>query len=300
MRDSEEKRVSMQLGIERTRISGAYQMMDPCSLCPRRCRARRGRGEQGICGEGGEVRIAGICPHFGEEDCFVGKGGSGAIFFTGCPLTCVFCQNAEIAKGHVGVVCATTDLMEAMLRLQELGLENVNLVTPTQFIPQILEACVMARNRGLAIPYIYNTSGYESCDALQLLEGVIDIYLPDFKFWTPHSSAHYLGVEDYSAYCKFAIKEMWRQVGDLRIENGRATRGLLVRHLVMPGLLEESQAILRFLAQEVSPAMHVNIMGGYRPLRQTEMYPELALPTSVEQVSQVREFARSLGLTLVE
>ena len=278
------------------------RLLRRCTLCPRRCRVDRIAGEIGRCGIGGRARIAGYGPHFGEEAVLVGRGGSGTIFLTGCSLGCCFCQNFAISRGdEPGQEVDDGEFAAIMLELQALGCSNINLVTPSHVVPQILAALVRAVEGGLRIPLVYNSSGYDSAPALDLLAGAVDIYLPDCKFWLPETAARYAGAPDYPDCARRAIQRMHRQVGDLDIgPDGLARRGLLVRHLLMPGLGAETAAIFRFLATEISPRTYVNLMAQYHPCGEAERYPELCRGVSGAEYRQALACARSLGLNRLD
>ena len=278
------------------------RLLRRCTLCPRRCRVDRIAGEVGRCGIGARARIAGYGPHFGEEAVLVGRGGSGTIFLTGCSLGCCFCQNFAISRGdEPGQEVEDGEFAAIMLELQALGCSNINLVTPSHVVPQILAALVQAVDGGLRIPLVYNSSGYDSAVALDLLAGAVDIYLPDCKFWLPETAARYAGAPDYPDCARRAIQRMHRQVGDLDIgPDGLARRGLLVRHLLMPGLGAETAAILRFLAEQISPRTYVNIMAQYHPCGEAERYPELCRGVSGAEYRRALASARALGLTRLD
>ena len=278
------------------------RLLRRCTLCPRRCRLDRIAGEIGRCGIGGRARIAGYGPHFGEEAVLVGRGGSGTIFLTGCSLGCCFCQNFAISRGdEPGQEVEDGEFAAIMLELQALGCSNINLVTPSHVVPQILAALVQAVDGGLRIPLVYNSSGYDSAVALDLLAGAVDIYLPDCKFWLPETAARYAGAPDYPDCARRAIQRMHRQVGDLDIgPDGLARRGLLVRHLLMPGLGAETAAIFRFLATEIAPRTYVNLMAQYHPCGEAERYPELCRGVSGAEYRRALASARALGLTRLD
>ena len=278
------------------------RLLRRCTLCPRRCRVDRIAGEVGRCGIGARARIAGYGPHFGEEAVLVGRGGSGAIFLTGCSLRCSFCQNFAISRGEEpGQEVDDGEFAAIMLELQALGCSNINLVTPSHVVPQLLAALVQAMDSGLRIPLVYNSSGDDSAPALDLLAGAVDIYLPDCKFWLPETAARYAGAPDYPGSARRAIQRMHRQVGDLDIgPDGLARRGLLVRHLLMPGQGEETAAILGFLATEISPSTYVNIMAQYHPCGQAERFPEICRGVSGAEYRQALACARSLGLARLD
>jgi len=265
----------------------------------------RPAGERGTCGAPAEPVVASAGPHFGEEPCLVGRGGSGTIFLAGCNLRCVFCQNFDISHSIVGEAMDAVALARLMLALEGHGCENINFVTPTHVAPALAAAIVEARGRGLRVPIVWNSGGYESVEVLRLLEGLVEIYMPDFKFIRPESAERYLAAADYPERARKALREMHRQVGDLVVEDGVARRGLLVRHLVMPGGLEESREILDFLAS-LSPRTRVNVMDQYRPaglvagLEGRSRFPELAKRSALADVSEARASARRLGLRLAD
>ena len=278
------------------------RLLRRCTLCPRRCRVDRHAGEIGVCGIGARARIASYGPHFGEEAVLVGPGGSGTIFLTGCSLRCCFCQNFDISQGdEPGQEVDDGDFAAIMLELQARGCSNINLVTPSHVVPQILAALLRAVEGGLRIPLVYNSSGYDSAPTLDLLAGAVDIYLPDLKFWLPATAGRYADAPDYPDIARQAIRRMHRQVGDLEAgADGLARRGLLVRHLLMPGQGEETAAILGFLATEISPSTYVNIMAQYHPCGQAERFPELCRGVSGAEYRQALACARSLGLTRLD
>jgi putative pyruvate formate lyase activating enzyme len=287
------------------RVAAAYALMKLCRLCPRACGIDRPARQRGFCGAGVWPVVASAAPHFGEEPCLVGCGGSGTIFLTGCNLGCVFCQNDDISRASAGKDTEPSDLASLMLGLESRGCENINFVTPTHVMPALLEAILLARGRGLGVPIVWNCGGYESLEALRLLEGLVEIYMPDFKFSLSASGQRYAQAPDYSARACTAISEMYRQVGDLVIEKGVAKRGLLVRHLVMPGAVQESREILDFLVS-ISPQTCVNVMGQYRPAADVSQaqgrrfYSEIARTVTLNELSEVREHGRRLGLRLVD
>jgi putative pyruvate formate lyase activating enzyme len=233
--------------------------------------------ETGVCETGRRARVSSAFPHYGEEDCLRGWKGSGTIFFAGCNLGCVFCQNFQTSQLPDGRELEPHPLAEAMLQLQGAGCHNINLVTPEHVVPQILEALLIAIPQGLRLPLVYNTGGYDSLNSIQLMDGVVDIYMPDFKLWSADNCAKYLRARDYSERARAAIQAMHAQVGELRCdENGLALRGLLVRHLVMPGLSDDTQSILRWLANTVSPDAYLNIMDQYHPAHRVEADPQFS------------------------
>jgi putative pyruvate formate lyase activating enzyme len=280
------------------RLAALERLMSPCTLCPRDCRVYRRSGELGLCKAGDQVRVAAAFPHFGEEPPLSGQGGSGAIFISWCNLLCQFCQSWEINHRGEGVPVSARELAEIMLDLQGQGCHNINFVTPTHYAPQLIAALPLAIEQGFRLPLVYNCGGYESLEVIQLLDGIVDIYLPDIKFLDSSASDRYLdGAADYPEVVRTILKEMHRQVGDLMLdEHGIAQRGLIVRHLVMPGLTQDSQAILRFIADELSPQTYVNIMDQYRPCFQAGRSPEIARRTTPAEHRGVVEVARELGL----
>lgn len=236
-------------------------------------------------------------PHFGEESVLVGRHGSGTIFFANCNLACRFCQNCDISQYGQGEELNAGELAGAMLEVQEIGCHNVNLVSPSHYVPQILEALVIAVEKRLKIPLVYNTGGYDALDTLALLDGIVDIYMPDIKYGDDEVGAKYSRAPRYFTVAKAAVKEMHRQVGDLQInERGIATRGLLVRHLVMPEKLARTEAIMKFIAEEISPNTFVNIMDQYYPAHEARKYPELSRRVSRAEYRQALEIARAAGL----
>ncbi len=280
----------------RHRAARLRALASPCRLCPRACGVRREEGELGFCGAPLDPWVASVGPHFGEEKVLIGRGGSGTVFFSGCVLRCLYCQNASISQLGEGEEIAVEDLAQIMLHLQAIGCENVNLVTPTHQAPQIVAALTLAREAGLRIPLVWNCGGYESVEALRLLDGVVDIYMPDFKYGDSAVAATLSAAPDYVERAAEALREMHRQVGDLVVEDGVARRGLLVRHLVLPHRLAGSKAVLSFLAREVSPETFVNVMAQYRPAHRAGERPELARPATRAEHAAALDLARQLGL----
>lgn len=253
------------------KITAANAALSNCTLCPRKCQVNRFAGETGVCNTGNEAVISSYNPHFGEEAPLVGKNGSGTIFFTHCNLLCLFCQNYEISHQGDGSAVSTGYLAEIMLTLQNAGCHNINFVTPSHVVPQILTALPTAIEDGLNIPLVYNSSGYDRVSTLELLDGVIDIYMPDFKFWDANVSKTICDAPDYPEVTRKAITEMYEQVGDLVIDkNGVAQRGLLLRHLVLPKGLSGTRSIMDFIANEISTGTYVNVMSQYRPCGRAE------------------------------
>ncbi|MFA6283666.1 MAG: radical SAM protein [Desulfurivibrionaceae bacterium] len=283
------------------RRDAALARLSACDLCPHRCGVNRLAGEQGFCRTGRRAVVAAYHPHFGEEAPLVGQGGSGAIFFSNCNLGCIFCQNYEISHLGEGEEVSAPQLAAMMVRLGQQGCHNINLVTPSHVVAQILEALPLAVEGGLSVPLVYNTSGYDEVETLRLLDGIIDIYMPDFKFWSSASSRRFAKAADYPEKARLAIGEMHRQVGDLLINGeGLAGRGLLVRHLVMPEGLDESREIFGFLAREISPCTYVNVMDQYRPCGQAMNFPPLDRMLRPEEYRQALALAGQAGLTRLE
>ena len=244
----------------------ARNLLQSCTLCPRKCGVDRLAGETGFCNTAKSSWVSSYSPHFGEEEPLVGTHGSGTIFFTHCNLLCLFCQNFDISHRGAGQEVTDDDLASIMLALQNQGCHNINFVTPSHVVPQILAAVEVAVQHGLNVPLVFNTGGYDRVATLKLLEGVFDIYMPDFKFWDSQVAENSCQAGDYPEVARRALFEMHRQVGDLQIDDaGIARRGLLIRHLVLPGGLAGTREIMRFIARKISPASYVNVMSQYRP-----------------------------------
>ncbi len=280
------------------RIDLLLSRLGSCNICPRQCGVNRLEGETGFCKVGRRARVASYNLHFGEEAPLVGTNGSGTIFFSGCNLGCIFCQNYDISHSLEGsVVAQPEELAGIMLQLQKKGAHNINFVTPTHVIPQILEALPQAMENGLALPLVYNCSGYESLDTLRQLAGIFDIYMPDTKFAAREPAEKYCQAGDYPEVAKQAIQEMHRQVGDLELDSDHvARRGLIVRHLIMPDNLAATEEWLRFLAQEISPDTYLNLMDQYRPCGEAGSHPELCGHISHRELEHYRSKARQMGL----
>ena len=278
------------------RAEAAERLLEPCRVCPRECLAQRLQGEIGVCGVAAKAMISSHGPHYGEERPLVGYGGSGTIFLAHCNLCCVFCQNYEISQQGEGRIVTVEDLAQMMLSLQRLGCHNINFVTPSHQVPQILRALPIAVEGGLDVPLVYNCGGYESLETLRLLDGVFDIYMPDFKYAEAAKAQQYSRVENYPEIAKAALREMHRQVGDLVMDRrGVARRGLLVRHLVLPNNLAGTGEIVRFLA-ELSEDTYVNIMAQYRPCYRAHEYPALARRPTRAELEEALQLARAAGL----
>ena len=288
-------------GILEQRVAAAGELLKECRVCPRECRVDRTAGQLGVCRTGAQALVSSYGPHFGEEDPLVGRGGSGTIFFTHCNLLCLFCQNYDISHEGVGREAPAGPLASVMIDLAHRGVHNINFVTPSHVVPQILEALPLAVKAGLRLPLVYNSGGYDSVETLKLLDGVIDIYMPDFKFWDNQAALKYCGVKDYRERACAALEEMHRQVGDLETdEDGVAVRGLLVRHLVMPGGLAGTREVSRFLAENISPNTYINVMGQYRPCGSADDYPEIARSLSVTELNEAKKSAREEGLSRLD
>jgi putative pyruvate formate lyase activating enzyme len=279
------------------RIEEAYKRLERCNLCPRNCGVNRLREEKGFCQIGRKAVISSYGAHFGEEAPLVGINGSGTIFITSCNLGCIFCQNYEISHWRVGEEVDDEEFAKIMLYLQARGCHNINIVTPSHIVPQLLSALKVAIERGLKLPLVYNTSAYDSLDTLRLLDGVVDIYMPDAKFADRNVSKEFCNAPDYPQVMKQAIKEMHRQVGDLVInEEGIAVRGLLVRHLVMPEGLAGTEEICRFIAKEISPHTYINIMAQYRPCYKAVGHPKIGRRITRKEFESALEIAKKAGL----
>ena len=288
--------------LERRAVEAHELLGERCFVCPRGCKVDRRADVAGLCAVGRHAVVASYFPHFGEEDCLRGRRGSGTIFFSGCNLRCVFCQNHDISWEVRGELVRPERLAEMMIELQAIGCHNINWVTPEHVVPQILEALPLAFAHGLELPIIYNTSAYDSLDSLRLMEGIVDVYMPDFKLWTSEAARRYLKRADYPDVARETVVEMNRQVGDLVLDaRGMARRGLIVRHLIMPGLLEETEAILRFVAKALGTGTYVNLMSQYYiagKVGQNGQFAEIARDIHREEYEQALALARQLGLRL--
>ena len=282
-------------------IRKAYKILENCLLCPRECQVNRLKDEKGICRTGLSAMVSSYNPHFGEEAPLVGTYGSGTIFITNCNLLCVFCQNWETSHLGEGLRVNSKALARMMIELQYRGCHNINFVTPTHVVPQILDALPYAIEDGLNVPLIYNSGGYDSVESLKLLEGIFDIYMPDFKFWDSEMARNYLKAADYPEKAREAIKEMHRQVGDLTLDaNGIALKGILLRHLVMPEGAAGTRDIMRFIVGEVSPDTYVNIMDQYRPCGNAKKYPSLDKTVTRYEYEEALRAAREEGITRLD
>jgi putative pyruvate formate lyase activating enzyme len=292
---------SFEKGLLQKKIQAAYKILNSCTLCPRQCRINRMSGETGICKTAKQAWVSSYNPHFGEEAPLVGTHGSGTIFFTHCNLMCLFCQNFDISHEGYGQEVSDKQLAAMMVALQQQGCHNINFVTPSHVVPQILSALAIAIQQGLSVPLVYNSGGYDLPATLRLLEGVFDIYMPDFKFWDAQVAETACQAKDYPQIARRALREMHRQVGDLKIdENGIAQKGLLIRHLVLPGGLAGTREIMRFIAREISTNSYVNIMSQYRPCgRAAEIKGFSSLLSKVDFQTALREAAAE-GITRLD
>jgi putative pyruvate formate lyase activating enzyme len=288
-------------GTLRERADQARGMLKECTVCPRECGINRLEEEVGFCGLGSLAMVASANPHFGEEAPLVGRSGSGTIFLTSCNLKCVFCQNYEISHMMEGQAVTGEQFADIMLALQRMGCHNINFVTPSHLVPQILEAVLIATPKGLNVPLVYNSGGYDLVKTLQLLDGVFDIYMPDLKFMSSDVSHALMKAPDYPTRVRSAIKEMRGQVGDLKVnDHGIAERGLLVRHLVMPDNLAQTQEAMKFLAEEVSTNTYVNIMNQYRPCGAARSHEKLGRSVTREEYNEAVEQAKRAGITRLD
>jgi putative pyruvate formate lyase activating enzyme len=288
-------------GILGQRIAFAQKALKACTLCPRRCRVDRTAGNLGICQTGRQALVASYNAHFGEESPLVGKHGSGTIFFSHCNLLCSFCQNYDISHEGWGQAVSAEQLSRIMLDLQNAGCHNINFVTPSHVVPQILAALAVAIPQGLRLPLVYNTSAYDRVSTLKLLDGIIEIYMPDFKFWDPEVARRTCQAPDYPQVARKAIVEMHRQVGDLVIDaDGLARRGLLLRHLVLPAGLAGTRQIMRFIARKVSDRTYVNIMAQYHPCGRAAEIAELASALSRQDYLGAVQEAKAEGITRLD
>ena len=279
------------------RIKKLFKVLENCEICPRKCRVNRIKNEKGYCQLGFLSVVSAFHPHFGEESPLVGKFGSGTIFFTSCNLSCVYCQNYDISQLRIGEEISFERLAQMMIGLQNKGCHNINLVTPTSQVPQILKSLPIAIERGLKIPLVYNTNAYDSVEILKLLNGIVDIYMPDAKYFDDEVALKYSNAPRYFEIMKKAIKEMHRQVGDLIInEKGIATRGLLVRHLVLPNNLAGSEKISEFISKEISKNTFLNIMDQYRPCYKAFKFPELSREITNEEYQTAIRLAKKFDL----
>ena len=280
-------------------VQRLWENMNPCTLCPRKCEVYRSKGETGFCGIACLPIVSSVAPHFGEESVLVGSGGSGTIFFAGCNLGCVFCQNFDISHHCHGRQMTIEQLAQSMLELQSYGCSNINFVTPTHVIPAITAAIELAQKDGLTLPIVYNTGGYDLVETLKLLDGFVDIYMPDMKYSDSKAAEELSAAPDYPQVNREAVKEMHRQVGDLQVRNGLATRGLLVRHLVLPEQLAGSFEVIDFLAEQISTSTTINVMDQYRPCYKASSHPKINRRPTFEEIESVRQYAIEKGLNVL-
>ncbi len=279
------------------RIEILYGRLERCDICPRRCGVNRYVSHRGLCGMTDRLKVASINLHFGEEPPISGKGGSGTIFFSGCPLRCKFCQNYPISQLRNGYFLTEEELAERMVELQERGAHNINLVTPSHFVPQFLKALYLARDRGLTIPIAYNTSGYDSVDTLKLLDGVVDIYMPDIKYADNVWARKISSAPDYWDVVRDAVREMYRQVGGLRMdEDGIAYRGVIIRHLVLPGNISGTDRVFKFIAEELGRDVYISLMSQYFPTYRAIGDPDVGRRITYEEYQKAIDLLHEYGL----
>jgi len=287
-------------GLLQQRAREAIESLRWCKVCPRDCEIDRLNNKIGVCKSGRLARVASAFPHFGEEDCLRGWNGSGTIFFSWCNLRCVFCQNFETSQFGEGAEVSAIELAQIMLDLHRIGCHNINFVTPEHVVPQILEALLIAVERGLRLPVVYNTSAYDSLESIHWMDGIVDIYMPDFKLWDTEHCRKYLVASDYAEAARKVIAAMHAQVGELKVdENGLALRGVLVRHLVMPGLFDDTREIMHWIAENMSRDTYVNVMDQYYPAHKAETEPrfaEINRGISADELCGAVEVARKAGL----
>ncbi len=281
----------------RERVAWAYEHLSICDVCARKCKVDRRAGQVGVCRTGERAKVSSYGPHLGEEDPLRGWRGSGTIFFSRCNLRCQFCQNHDISQSDAGYEIEAEGLASIMLELQAQGCHNINFVSPSHVVPQLMAATLIAAEAGLRLPLVYNTGGYDSMAMLELLDGVIDIYMPDMKYADAEIARRYSKIADYPRVNQIALREMFRQVGDLQIDNrGLAVRGLLVRHLVLPENLAGTDAVVQFLAREISPNTYLNLMDQYRPAYKAGHFPELNRRITRHEYAAAVKMAQDAGL----
>lgn len=284
--------------IEETSCDQLAELMSECTLCPRACKVNRLTGNRGFCNQTAELRIARAALHHWEEPCLSGTQGSGTVFFSGCSMRCIFCQNHKIAIGECGRAISPDRLADIFLELQGQGAHNINLVTPTHYIPQIIYALTSAKKRGLSLPIVYNTGGYEEVASLKLLKGLIDIYLPDFKYYSSDLAMRYSKAPDYFEKASLALAEMVQQVGSPTFDEhtGLMKRGVIVRHLLLPGENKNAKKILRYLHTTYGNDIYVSIMNQYTPLPHVSHIPALCRRVTEEEYARVLHFAQAIGI----
>ncbi len=276
-----------------------YKELDSCELCPRKCKVNRNKGEKGFCGQSNKIKIARAALHFWEEPCISGEEGSGAVFFSGCNVGCVFCQNREIAKEGFGEEITVKELAEIFLDLEKQGANNINLVTPTHYILQIRDGILLAREKGLSIPFVYNTSGYELVESLRMLSGLIDVYLPDCKYISSELSQKYSKARDYFSYASLAIEEMVAQTGPVEFnERELVKKGVIVRHLLLPGHVKEAKAVISYLYDTFGDQIFISMMNQYTPFSYVhENYPEIARKVTKREYEKWLNYAFEIGIS---
>ena len=274
-----------------------FKEMDACTICPRDCGADRNSGQTGYCRVTSELLVSRAALHMWEEPSISGENGSGTVFFAGCNMGCVFCQNHEIAKGQTGKIITVDRLSEIFMELQEKGANNINLVTPSHYVPQIIEAVKRAKEKGMDLPVVYNSSGYEKVETIKSLEGIVDVYLPDFKYLDQEAALKYSSCPDYEFYAKSSLKEMVRQTGHPVFDSdGLITRGTIVRHLSLPGLLSDSKDILTYLSETYGRDIYISIMNQYTPVLTLDKFKELNRKVTMEEYDELIMFARLMGI----
>lgn len=271
-------------------------LLKKCQLCPRQCGINRIEGYTGFCGAGYNIKAAKSMLHMWEEPCISGDKGAGAVFFSSCSMRCVFCQNHEISQKHYGREISINRLAEIFIELQYRGANNIDLVSPTHYVPQIAEALSIARSKGLKLPVIYNTNGYECIDTLRLLEGFVDVYLPDIKYFRDEYSKKYSGTPDYFKYASRAVLEMYRQVGIPKFENGIIKRGLIIRHMLLPGLLSDSKKVLDWISKNLPKDIYISLMSQYVPMYHASNFVEINKRVSEKSYEWLIDYSLSLGL----
>ena len=274
-----------------------YEALSACRLCPRECGANRNAGETGFCGATDKIKIARAAPHMWEEPCISGKNGSGTVFFSHCTLKCVYCQNYQLSTENKGYEITEDELCEIFLNLQKQGVHNINLVTPTHYVPQIITALKSAKEQGLIIPIVYNTSGWEKAETLKMLEGLIDIYMPDMKYFTDKCAEKYSSVRGYFQIASKAVEEMTCQTGKCEFDkNGIMQKGVIVRHLMLPGMMSETKKIMEYLYKTYGNSIYVSLMSQYTPMPQVERFPEINRRLNMTQYDMMVEYCADLGM----
>ena len=273
------------------------ELFNKCELCPRKCGVNRNNNELGYCKSNNKLKIANYSLHMWEEPCISGSAGSGTIFFSYCNLGCIFCQNYEISRLHMGKYITVNELVDIFFKLKDMGALNINLVTPTHYVAQIIEAIKIAKSNGLKLPIIYNSSGYEKVETIKLLKGYIDVYLPDMKYFDTKYSSKYSKAKDYFKYAKEAIDEMVNQVGEVKFdENGIVQSGVIIRHLMLPGLLFDSKKIIDYIYNTYGDKVYISIMNQYTPLDNVKKYPEINKPLNQKHYEALIGYALNLGV----